>query len=133
MARVLDQCTACGVALKVDRAVPFADAGLAAALCPACTDYQFLEGGGAILELRQEFAGARFQLGKVTITGGAIAALAEAREHAAPFLARHVRGDWGKHGHCDDIPLTADERRRGWKATEDAESVCWRGQSGAVD
>src|SRR5271166_6660897 len=51
---------------------PFAGTELAAALCPACTDRQFLAGGGAILELRHELEKARFPLGKVTITGGAV-------------------------------------------------------------
>jgi hypothetical protein len=101
----------------------FAGAELAAALCPACTDCQFLDGGGAILELRQEIKGARFPLGKVTITGGAIAALADAGEHAAAFLVRHVRGNWGAFGHCDEIQLTAEERRRGWEATDDCGKI----------
>src|SRR5205807_2074743 len=63
--------------------------------------------------------GARFALGKITITAGAVAALAQAAQHAVEFLIRHARGDWGKYGHCDQIELTEDERRRGWEATED--------------
>jgi hypothetical protein len=55
----------------------------------------------------------------VTITGGAVEALADAGQHAASFLARHARGDWGETGHFDQIELTADERRRGWEATDD--------------
>ena len=47
----------------------------------------------------------------VTITGGAVEALAEAGQHAASFLARHARGDWGENGHFDQIALTDDERR----------------------
>src|SRR5205807_8055145 len=79
--------------------------------------------GGANLDLRKEIEGARFPLGKVTITGGAVEALADAGEHAASFLARHVRGDWGEYGHCDEIQLTADERRRGWEATDDSGKI----------
>src|SRR5262249_24343557 len=80
-------------------------------------------GGGAILELQREFEGARFPLGKVTITGGAVEALADACEHAAALLARHVCGDWGITGHFDQIELTDDERRRGWEATEDSGKI----------
>ena len=123
MSKVEGKCSACGVALELAVTEPFAGAELAAALCPACTDRQFLAGGGAILELRHELEKARFPLGKVTITGGAVDALAEAGEHAATFLVRHVRGDWGEYGHCDDIQLSADERRRGWEATDDSGKI----------
>ena len=109
--------------LEVDVAEPLAEAELAAPLCPACTDSQFLDGGGAILKLQRELEGARFPLGRVTITGGAVAALAAAGEHAASFLARHVRGDWGENGHFDHIELTDDELRRSWEATEDSGKI----------
>ncbi len=59
----------------------------------------------------------------MTITGGAVAALADAGQHATTFLVRHVRGDWGEYGHCDEIHLTADERRRGWEATDDSGKI----------
>jgi hypothetical protein len=119
MAAVSGKCSVCGMQVEVAVAGTFEGAGLAAPLCPACTDQQFLEGGGEILQLRQEPEGARFPLEKVTITAGAVAALAEAGEHAAIFLARHARGDWGATGHFDQIELTDDERRRGWEATDD--------------
>jgi hypothetical protein len=123
MPRVEGNCSACGAPLEISVAEPFAGAHLARALCPACTELQFLKGGGAILELRREPEGARFPLGKVTITGGAVEALAETGEHAAAFLARHVRGDWGACGQCDKIRLTADEQRRGWEATDDPDKI----------
>ena len=123
MSKVEGTCSACGVTLEVAVAEPFAGAKLAAALCPACTDRQFLAGGSAIFDLRHELGKARFPLGKVTITGGAVGALAEAGEHAATFLTRHVRGDWGEYGHCDDIQLSADERLRGWEATDDSGKI----------
>ena len=123
MSKVKGKCSACGVALELAVTEPFAGAELTAPLCPACTDRQFLAGGGAILELRHELENARFPLGKVTITGGAVGALAEAGEHAAAFLVRHVRGDWGECGHCDEIQLSADERRRGWEATDDSGKI----------
>jgi hypothetical protein len=119
MPTVKTRCSSCGVDLTVEADGCFAGAPVADGLCQACIDCRFLDDGGAILELRQEFQGARFPVGRVHITGGAVAALADATEHAATFLARHVRGDWGEFGHCDQIQLTADERRRGWEATED--------------
>jgi hypothetical protein len=119
MAIVRGKCSACGEPLELAVADTLAGAALAAALCPGCTDQQFLDGGGAILQLRHEPEGARFPLGKVTITGGAVEALADAGQHAASFLARHARGDWGETGHFDQIELTDDERRRGWEATDD--------------
>jgi hypothetical protein len=48
---------------------------------------------------RRAMDGATFALGKITITAGAVAALAESSQHAAEFLARHARGDWGEVGH----------------------------------
>jgi hypothetical protein len=123
MPRVKGKCSACGLPLEVEVASAFAGAELAAALCPDCTDCQFLDSGGAILELRHELEGARFPLGRVTITCGAVAALAAANEHAASFLARHVRGDWGENGRFEQIELTEDERRRGWEATDDSGKI----------
>jgi hypothetical protein len=73
--------------------------------------------------LRQEPERALFPLGKVTITGGAVEALADASQHAASFLARHARGDWGKTGHFQQIELTDDERRRRWEATDDSGKI----------
>ena len=123
MSKAKGKCSACGAALELAVAEPFAAAELAAPLCPACTDRQLLAGGAAILELRHDLEKARFPLGKVTITGGAIGALAEDGEHAATYLVRHVRGDWGEYGHCDDIELSADERRRGWEATDESGKI----------
>jgi len=123
LSNVEGKCSACGAALEVAVTEPFARAKLVGALCLACTDRQFLGGGGAILELRYDLESARFPLGKVTITGGAVGAMAEAAEHAATFLVRHVRGDWGEYGHCDDIQLTDDERRRGWESTDDSGKI----------
>jgi hypothetical protein len=90
MATVKGKCFACGVILQETVAEACAGAELAAPLCRACTDQQFLKGGGAILRLQREPEGARFPLGKVTITPGAINALASAGEHATAFLVRHT-------------------------------------------
>jgi hypothetical protein len=86
-------------------------------------DQQFLNGGGAMLRLCQEPEGALFSLGKVPISGGAVGALADAGEHAAIYLARHARGDWGENGYFDQIELTTDERHRGWEVTDDSGKI----------
>ncbi|HXS95059.1 MAG TPA: hypothetical protein VN736_10670 [Candidatus Limnocylindrales bacterium] len=47
----------------------------------------------------------RFELGLIVATPGALAALQEAGEHPAHFLARHVTGDWGdldEHDHREN-------------------------------
>jgi hypothetical protein len=119
MATVRGKCSACGAPPEVAVAEPLAGATLASAFCPGCTDQQFLDNGGAILRLQGDPEGALFPLGKVTITGGAVGALADAGEHTAVYLARHARGDWGETGRFDEIDLSADERRRGWEATDD--------------
>jgi hypothetical protein len=123
MANIQGTCAVCGAPLHVQAATAFAGAELAGPLCPACTDQQFLARGGAVLTLRRETEGARFALGKITVTPGAVAALAEAAQHAVEFLVRHVRGDWGAFGQYDRIQLSDDERRRGWEATDDTAKI----------
>ncbi len=123
MVKVKCKCAACGVPLELSVADKFEGAAIAVSLCPGCTYERFLDGGGAILQMRQEPDGAHFPLGIVTITGGAVEALAAAGQHAASFLALHARGDWGGNGHFDSIELTADERCRGWEATEDSGKI----------
>lgn len=119
-------CALCGAELAVDAASPFVGAPVIGALCPGCAAGLFTHYGGSIFALRHELPGARFALGTVTVTPGAVAALAEAGEHAAAFLTRHVQGDWGAFGHCDAITLSDDELRRGWEATDDTGKVnCW--------
>jgi len=39
---------------------------------------------------------ARFPLGQIVATPGALAALEEAADNPASFLRRHVTGDWGE-------------------------------------
>jgi hypothetical protein len=43
---------------------------------------------------------AKFSLGHIVATPGALAELSRAGEDALPYLARHIRGDWGDL--CDD-------------------------------
>jgi hypothetical protein len=123
MSTVKGKCSACGVGLELTVADSFAGAELAAPLCTACMDQEFIARGAAIIELRQDLENALFPLGRVTITGGAVDALAEAGEHAATFLLRHVRGDWGNYGQCDDIQLSPDEQAQGWEATDDSGKI----------
>jgi hypothetical protein len=108
-------CSACGAPLKIEVAGIFAEAALAGCLCPGCTDRQVSVRGGVMLVLERELPGTRFALGQVTITAGAIAALAESNQHAVDFLRRHVQGDWGECRQLERIVLTEDERRRGWE------------------
>jgi hypothetical protein len=98
-------------------------AEVVSALCPACTDRQFIAQGGVVLALQRELPGARFALGKITVTPGAVQALSEAGQHAITFLERHVTGDWGEIGHLDRTELTEDEQRRGWEVTSDDAKV----------
>jgi hypothetical protein len=123
MSQRVVRCSACGAPFEIEVAGPFAGAEIAPAFCAACTDQQFLDQGGAVLTLRGELPGALFPLGKITVTAGAVAALAEASQHAVEFLMRHVKGDWGAVGHCDKTELTADEERRGWEATDDPAKI----------
>jgi hypothetical protein len=117
------KCSTCGADLVLEIDGPFASAELVSAVCPACADRHFLEQGGAVLTLRREPEGARFPLGKVTVTPGAVAALAESGQHAVAFLTRHACGDWGEFGQCEQVELTEDERRRGWEATDDTAKI----------
>jgi hypothetical protein len=112
-------CSRCGVLVEVKLTEPFTEGGMVSPLCSSCTARIILNESGAIVELRQEFEGARFPLGKITMTGGAVGALADACQHAVTFLCRHVSGDWGEDGHCDEIHLTPDEQIRGWEASDD--------------
>lgn len=123
MPKVPAQCVACGAPLELTVSEPFVQAEIIGALCSACTDLQFLAQGGAVLTLRRELPDARISLGKITITAGAVAALAGATQHVTEFLARHVRGDWGTIGCCDEVQLTPDELQRGWEVTDESAKI----------
>lgn len=67
------------------------------------------------LSLRQGgFKGAKFDLGALVITPGAIAALRQGRTTARDLVERHARGDWGDTHPGDegvnDTALTCGER-----------------------
>jgi hypothetical protein len=46
--------------------------------------------------MMQEVNRAKFPLGQVVATPGAMEALREANTDAVDFLRRHIRGDWGE-------------------------------------
>ncbi len=48
-------------------------------------------------------AQARFALGKLVATPGALAALTEAGQSPQVFIARHIGGDWGDCGIEDQL------------------------------
>jgi hypothetical protein len=50
---------------------------------------------------------ARFSLGQIVGTPGALAAMAEAGKNPAEFLRRHVIGDWGD---VDEVDRQANEQ-----------------------
>jgi len=52
-------------------------------------------------------ASPRFALGPIVATPAALSALNDAGENALPYLARHVRGDWGEI--CDE-----DKKKNGF-------------------
>jgi hypothetical protein len=90
---------------------------------PAAPDQQLLTCGGMVLVFRQPPDGARFPVGKILVTVGALRALREAREPVAVLLLRHVHGDWGTFGHYDQIDLSEDELRSGWLVTNETGKI----------
>jgi hypothetical protein len=132
MADVPAKCAACGAPLVIRVADALADAEVVSAVCQTCTDRQFFERGGVVFNLQEELAGARFALGKITVTPGAVQALSDAGQHPITFLQRHVAGDWGLIGHLDQTELTEDEQRRGWEATDNSAKINkWNLQRGS--
>jgi hypothetical protein len=123
MSKTEAKCVACGALLTLEAAGVFVTADVVGALCSVCADRQVTDRGGCILTLRHTLPAARFPLGKITVTPGAIEALSQSGQHATSFLSRHAAGDWGTIGECDRIELTEDERRRGWEATDDSGKI----------
>jgi hypothetical protein len=57
---------------------------------------------------------AKFPLGQLAATPGALDALAEANTSAQPYLERHQSGDWGDL--CpDDRKVNAEALRKGYR------------------
>jgi len=57
--------------------------------------------------------------GRVVATPAALAALEAAGESANVYVARHLAGDWGRHGTFDATEVTERERQYGAMATSD--------------
>lgn len=63
-------------------------------------------------EIGPEKQGPLFPLGQTVATPGALEALQQAGESPAPYLARHVAGDWGDLG-AEDKQANDDALRHG--------------------
>jgi hypothetical protein len=122
--RLQGRCPSCGAVVEIDAPAGYEQATLIVAACPACSDEDLLDGGGEILPPTTLPAGAAdtpplFQLGRIAVTAGAVAALAEAGLEPAALVARHAAGDWGRAGRACEIEVTDAELRRGPLETSD--------------
>lgn len=106
------KCAGCGATVFLNVPEGFEDAFVIGVTCRDCADRQVQEEGGVVLAL-PPLPGALFDLGPIRATGGAVVALADSQQHAAEFLARHARGDWGANGTAGTIPVREDEVRAG--------------------
>jgi hypothetical protein len=115
---------ACKRPVEVEVPQSFLAAGLdpsaVLAVCPVCVAKEHLSRGGLFIELANTPPDAVFPLGRVAITSGAAAALADARQHVHEFLERHARGDWGSIGHIDRTVVTREEIEQGELATDES-------------
>jgi len=117
-------CYVCKKTVEVSVPAGFVAAGLNSAAviatCSECAAEKHLEGGGLFIQLAHEPANAILRLGCITVTRGAVAALADSRQHVHEFLERHAKGDWGRIGQFDETQVTAQEIAMGELATEDS-------------
>jgi hypothetical protein len=118
MPKMQTRCASCGATVTVELPAGLEDVTVIGVTCERCADQQVEERGGVVLALTQTPETGLFPLGKITVTGGAVEALAESGQHAAEFLARHVRGDWGSCGRADEVRVTDEEVRAGPLVTE---------------
>jgi hypothetical protein len=119
MPNVPSRCEWCGQTVTLNLPAGLEDIALVGITCEQCADSQVEERGGVVLSLSQAPAGALFEPGKVTITGGAVEALAASSQHAIEFLMRHLQGDWGDCGQAANIVATDEEVQAGPLCTED--------------
>jgi hypothetical protein len=112
-------CGLCGCPAVAKAPNAMRDTAAVFAMCPDCTEEGLLKAGGRVSKLAKEPEGARFPIGAVVTTPGASKALADARQGAAEFIARHAAGDWGKNGHLDKTKVTARQTKEGACATDD--------------
>jgi hypothetical protein len=118
MPNMQTRCASCGATVTLELPAGLEDVAVIGATCERCADQQVEERGGVVLALAQTPETGLFPLGKITVTGGAVEALAESGQHAAEFIGRHVRGDWGACGRADAVSVTDDQVRAGPLVTE---------------
>jgi len=89
---ILDLLSALKLYVEHDECVCTADA------CPLkCTACMFCIADKAYRQIKEELVtNAKFSLGHVVITPGALQAFHTAGDRIVPFLLRHVSGDWGE-------------------------------------
>ncbi len=89
---IIDLLSALKLYIEHDECVCTADA------CPPeCTSCMFCIADKAYRQIKEELvANAKFSLGHVVITPGALEAFHTAGDRIVPFLLRHVSGDWGE-------------------------------------
>jgi hypothetical protein len=118
----LTRCFACKRPVEVEVPLTFLTAGLKSeavlGTCADCATREHVVAGGLFIELAEEPRDAIFQLGRIAVTSGAVAALADARQHVAEFLDRHATGDWGRIGHLDRTVVSEQEIAKGELATD---------------
>jgi hypothetical protein len=104
MKTIATQCGLCSAPLTLD--VPdIVQQGAVFAMCPACQQQDHIEAGGLITGLVEPIVG-KLAIRRVETTPGAAAALADAKQGSAEFLARHAAGDWGAVGKADSRQFT---------------------------
>jgi hypothetical protein len=118
----LTQCFVCKKPVEIEVPQAFLAAGLTPAsvltVCPDCTAKEHVAGGGLFIELADQPPDAILHLGRIAITSGAVAALADARQHVHDFLECHAKGNWGQIGHVDRTVVTEQEIAQGELATD---------------
>jgi hypothetical protein len=120
----LTVCFVCKEPAEVEVPEAFLEAGLAPGavltVCASCASKEHVASGGLFVELANQPDGAILIVGRIAITLGAVAALADSRQHAYEFVERHARGDWGRIGSFEQTEVTQREIALGELATEDS-------------
>jgi hypothetical protein len=111
-------CFACKKPVELEVPQSFLAAGLDPSVVLAAKEH--LSGGGLFIELASQPCDAVLRLGRVALTSGAAAALADARQHVHEFLERHAKGDWGSIGHIDRTVVTREEIEQGELSTDES-------------
>src|SRR5262245_61984896 len=90
MSNTVVPCFACRKPVELDVPESFVAAGLNSsavfAVCFGCAAKERLASGGLLMELASEPRDAVFRLGRIAVTAGAVAELADSRQHVHEFL-----------------------------------------------